>query len=84
LTNEFMDEFFSKGFFPLIDKPFRISSSATLLDNIWTNNLTCEITSAIVTDSISDHFGIFQFTMLSSQSSKHQTPRKLENSIILI
>jgi len=49
LTNEFMDKFFSKEFFPLIDKPTRIYSLTTLLDTIWTNNLTCEITSAIVT-----------------------------------
>ena len=38
-TNAFVDEFFSFGFFPLINKPTRISTAATLIDNIWTNKL---------------------------------------------
>ena len=34
-TNTFVDEFFSLGFSPLINKPTRISTAATLVDNIW-------------------------------------------------
>ena len=30
-TNAFVDEFFSLGFFPLINKPTRISTAATLI-----------------------------------------------------
>ena len=38
-TDFFLDEMFSSGLFPLIDKPTRISTTATLLHNIWTNNV---------------------------------------------
>ena len=48
---------FSNGLFPLIDKPTRISTTATLLDNIWTNMHPCN---AVFTDPISDHFAILQ------------------------
>ena len=33
-TNAFVDEFFSFGFFPLINKPTDTSTAATLIDNI--------------------------------------------------
>ena len=55
---------FSSGLFPLIDKPTRISTTATLLDNIWTNNYTHPSKNAIFTDPISDHFAVFQCTAL--------------------
>ena len=55
---------FANGLFPLIDKPTRISTTATLLDNIWTNNYTCSCKSATFTDSISDHFAVYQCTQL--------------------
>ena len=39
-TGEFLDIMYSNMFFPLITRPTRItSSSATLIDNIFTNNL---------------------------------------------
>ena len=63
-TDFFLDEMFSSGLFPLIDKPTRISTTATLLDNIWTNNYTHPSKSAIFTDPISDHFAVFQCAAL--------------------
>ena len=60
MTNAFVDEFFSFGFFPLINKPTHISTAATFIDNIWTNNLKYVTKSAIVADLIADHFGVIQ------------------------
>ena len=61
-TNVFVDEFFSFGLFPLINKPTRISTAATLIDNSWTNNLKYVTKSAIVVDVIADHFDVIQST----------------------
>ena len=67
-TDLFVDEMFANGLFPLIDKPTRISTTATLLDNIWTNNYTCSCKSAIFTDPISDHFAVYQCTQLPTST----------------
>ena len=41
LTQEFVNHLFSYAFYPLISKPTRITShTATLVDNIFTNDLT--------------------------------------------
>ena len=62
LTGEFVDIMYSNEFLPLISRPTRISStSATLIDNIFTNNhddLNSSLNGILVTD-ISDHFPIF-------------------------
>ena len=48
------------GFHPLILRPTRVNQySATLLDQIWTNNTTTIIESGIVLSDITDHFPIF-------------------------
>ena len=67
-TDLFVDEMFANGSFPLIDKPTRISTTATLLDNIWTNNYTCSCKSAIFTDPISDDFAVYQCTQLPTST----------------
>ena len=67
-TDLFVDEMFAKGLFPLIDKPTRISTTATLLDSIWTNNYTRSCKSAIFTDPISDHFAVYQCTQLPTST----------------
>ena len=47
-------------FFPTINKPTRVTStSASLIDNIWTSNLHNHQVSGIHYTSISDHFPIF-------------------------
>ena len=61
-TTNAVDMFYSYGFMPLINRPTRISkSSATIIDNIFTNNLS-DLTSSyhgILISDISDHFPIF-------------------------
>ena len=55
-TSDFMGGFAASGFYPLVSLPTRITdTSATLIDNIWTNNLTARKMSGLVTVRISDH-----------------------------
>ena len=62
LTQEFVDNLFSHMFFPLITKPTRLTShSATLLDNIFTNNPTRKILNGILLNDISDHLPVFAY-----------------------
>ena len=59
-TKRFIDMMFSLGMFPLISKPSRITDvSATLIDNIFTNELTYTITSGLLINDISDHLPVF-------------------------
>ena len=52
--------------YPLIDKPSRITQySATLIDNIFTNELTNQIISGLLINDISDHLPIFPLTKSS-------------------
>ena len=61
LTNEFTDINFEHSFFPLINKPTLLTnSSATLIDNIFTNpHDTSNSNSGILLWDISDNFLIF-------------------------
>ena len=67
LTGEFVDMMYSHHLFPLISRPTRITQlSATLIDNIFTNNINnfdSSINGILVTD-ISDHFPIFHINYL--------------------
>ena len=55
----------TNSMYPLISKPTRITSStATLIDNIFTNNLEQSMSSGILYTDLSDHLPIFQVTHL--------------------
>ena len=61
-TAEFLDQMYTYSFIPLINRPTRVTnSSATLIDNIFTNHISQEydIISGILLTKISDHFPIF-------------------------
>ena len=64
-TADFVDSLFSYGFLPLISRLTRVTtSSATLIDNIFTNNFNHSTASSqgiLVTD-VSDHFPIFHMS----------------------
>ena len=68
LTNEFLDTLYSNMFFPLITRPTRITSyNATLIDNIFTNDLdNCSFSGLFFTD-ISDHLPIFCLPITQDQ-----------------
>ena len=63
-ANHFFNQLSSSGYMPLITKPTRITkSTATLIDNIFTNNLSrTEHSSGILINDISDHLPIFTIT----------------------
>jgi len=59
-TERYLDNIFSNGFIPIIVKPTRIcSSTATLIDHIYTNNISTVGQSGIIITDVADHFGIF-------------------------
>ena len=61
-TSDLVGEFASGGFYPLISLPTRLTdTTATLIDNIWTNNVRAKIGSGLVTVRISDHLPVFAF-----------------------
>ena len=61
-TGEFLSEMNSAGLHPLISLPTRVTStSATLIDNIFTNDFSSDICSGLIISSISDHFPAFAF-----------------------
>ena len=58
-VNNFLDIFMTNSSYPLIHYPTRVSpNSATLIDNIFTNNLT-QLSSGVILDDISDHLPVF-------------------------
>ena len=57
-----MGGFTSEGFYPLVSLPTRLTdTTATLIDNIWTNRVDAKIGSGLVTVRVSDHPPIFAF-----------------------
>jgi hypothetical protein len=60
-TSHFIDTMYSKSLFPLVNKPTRMhNSTATLIDNIFTNNIFDNtLISGIFLSDISDHFPVF-------------------------
>ena len=63
-TSQFIDIMFSYSFMPLINKPTRITTtSATLIDNIFTNSFNVSTTKkGILCTDISDHMPIFSIS----------------------
>ena len=60
---DFLQVLYSSQLLPLIDKPTRLSArSATLIDNIFTNNINSFITSGIFYNNVTNHLPIFQIT----------------------
>ena len=61
-TSDFLEGFSTGGFYPLISLPTRLTdTTATLIDNIWTNNVVAKMGSGLVTVRVSDHLPIFAF-----------------------
>ena len=59
-TKDFIDMLYSFGMYPLMDRPSRITcSSATLIDNIFTNELQHDHISGLLINDTSDHLPVF-------------------------
>ena len=71
-VNDFLNVLYASSFLPLIGKPTRITeTSATLIDNIFTNNLSSNISSGIFYTDVTDHLPVFQIT--ANQNLHHNT-----------
>lgn len=86
-TSNFVDLMFSYSYFPIISKPTRVTAhSASLIDNIFTNDLNICTTSGILVSDISDHFAIFQInnseTKISNERSKPEYKRMFNDKNI--
>ena len=78
-SSEFLEMMFSHSFFPLINRPTRITtSSATLIDNIFCNSISSDFFNAILYSEISDHFPICCFDY-SSNKKETKNERKSRN-----
>lgn len=87
-TKTFVDMMFSIGLYPLIDKPTRITDhSATLIDNIFTNELDHNISSGLLISDISDHLPIFAICKYSeikrTSIKKYTFTRKSDENCII-
>ena len=74
------NRFFAFGFLPMITKPTRITAhSATLIDNIFTNNATVSSKNGLIISDISDHLPIYSLVCgnycLRKDSDKYITVR---------
>ena len=70
-TNNFVDLLYSKGMYPLITKPTRITSTcATLIDNIFTNEYRLITKSGILICDVSDHLPVFQICSYDVDNDK--------------
>ena len=77
-TAEFYDLMCFHSFRPFILQPTRVTSkTATLIDNIFINDITCHTVGGNITSSISDHF--FQLTQTDIFSTSH-TRKKVNDS----
>lgn len=79
-TQEFIENLFSYMFVPLIDKPTRITAhSATLIDNIFTNNLSDKALNCILINDLSDHLPILSYSFDDSVTLKTQSHKPVRN-----
>ena len=70
-TSDYLDNIFSHGFIPTITKPTRVTkNSATLIDHIYSNNISTSTTSGIIITDVADHFGTFYSACDEKRSSK--------------
>ena len=69
-TNEFINALFSHFLYPLISRPTRLTSySATLIDNIFTNNFSALCDNGLIINYLSDHLPIFTLCYTDAHSS---------------
>ena len=85
-TKNVLDMMYSLGMYPLISKPTRVTSmSATLIDNIFTNEMKYQVNSGVLISDISDHlpvFAICYYDYLIRGSRSHQFKRILNNDAV--
>ena len=79
-TQKFVDSLFSHMFLPLINKSTRITAhSATLIDNIFTNNISDKVFNAILINDMSDHLPILSYLFDDSIAIKNRPYKVTRN-----
>ena len=64
-TDNFVDTMYDHSFYPIINKPTRITqNSSTCIDHIWTSIHEKIIKSAIITHKIADRLPVVQSTII--------------------
>ena len=59
-VRQFLDSMYALGLYPLITKPTRITrTTATIIDNIFTNDIELKYVCGLIIDDSSDHLPIF-------------------------
>lgn len=81
--NTFYEHTTAHGFFPKITRPTRITqNSHTLIDNLYTNNLTEPHVSGIITIPISDHLVNFTVIKDITKSKRNMNPKYFDCEVI--
>ena len=62
----------SAGYIPTITLPTRLSDSSSLIDNIFTDNLSVEMSAFILNNHISDHQPVVLFCHIHVPVHKHK------------
>ena len=72
-ANRFLNQMYSSQFYPVIIRPTRITTnSATIIDNIFINNIYLDRSSGILINDLSDHLPVVQI----SPNLNIQKPKK--------
>ena len=72
-VNELLDTMSENCFYPLINKPTRITdTTATILDHVWTNLYSDEIKTGVLLHPISDHLPVLMCYSTSQNTENNQ------------
>ena len=78
-TDDYLNNLFSHGFLPDISKPTRVTNtSATLIDHIYTNDITSAFHSGISIIDVADHLGTF---CIFQGKTKKDKPKQIKEMI---
>ena len=77
-VNRFLHQMYSSNFYPGLNRPTRFTAnSATLIDNIFINNIHLDSNRGILISDLSDHLPVFQiFPSISTPEPKRLFSRK--------
>ena len=78
-TDNFVNNVLSHSFIPVITRPTRLTfTSATVIDHIYTNDVTSKAKSGIIITDVADHFGTFYMKTkkCTENQAKYKTIRQ--------
>ena len=80
-TSNFIDQLYSHGLHPLINRPTRITrTSASIIDNIFTNELQISQLSGLLINDLSDHLPNFQICKYTNEALQNKNRHVLTES----